>query len=74
MPELPEVQTVVNDLNKRVAGKKITGVWFDWPKMLKDPLDQQRNKVAHSHVKVFQKAIKGKKILRVKRRAKNILF
>ncbi|MDP3999468.1 MAG: bifunctional DNA-formamidopyrimidine glycosylase/DNA-(apurinic or apyrimidinic site) lyase [bacterium] len=74
MPELPEVQTVVNDLNKRVAGRKITGVWFDWPKMLKDPLDQQRNKIAHKHVEVFQKVIKGKKILEVKRRAKNILM
>lgn len=74
MPELPEVQTVVNDLNKKVAGRKITGIWFDWPKMLKDPLDQQRNKVAHKHVAVFQKAIKGKKILEVRRRAKNILM
>lgn len=74
MPELPEVQTVVNDLNRKVVGRKIIGVWFDWPKMLKDPLDQQRNKIAHKHVEVFQKAIKGKKILRVKRRAKNILF
>lgn len=74
MPELPEVQTIVNDLNKKVAGRKITGVWFDWPKMLKDPLDQQKNKVAHKHVEVFQKVIKGKKILEVKRRAKNILM
>ena len=73
MPELPEVQTIVDDLNKKVAGHRITGVWFDWPKMLKDPLDQQRNKIAHKHVAVFQKEIKGKKILSVKRRAKNIL-
>ncbi len=34
MPELPEVQTIVNDLNKKVAGRKIAGIWFDWPKML----------------------------------------
>ena len=74
MPELPEVQTIVNDLNKKVRGRRITGVWFDWPKMLKDPLDQQRNKVAHRHAAVFEKTIKGKKILEVKRRAKNILI
>lgn len=74
MPELPEVQTVVNDLNKKVKGRKITGMWFDWPKMLKDPLDQQRNRVAHKHVAIFQKIIKGKKILEVKRRAKNIIM
>jgi formamidopyrimidine-DNA glycosylase len=74
MPELPEVQTIVDDLNKKVKGRRIVGIWFDWPKMLKDPLDQQRNKVAHAHVKVFQKVIVGKRILRVKRRAKNILI
>jgi len=74
MPELPEVQTIVDDLNRKVKGRRIVGVWFDWPKMLKDPLDQQRNKIAHGHVRVFRKAIIGKKILRVKRRAKNILI
>lgn len=73
MPELPEVQTIVDDLNRKVSGRKITGLWFDWPKMLKDPLDQRRDRISHSHVKVFQKVIVGKKILRVKRRAKNIL-
>ena len=73
MPELPEVQTIVDDLNRKVAGRKIIRVWFDWPKMLKDPLDQRRDRISHSHVKVFQKVIIGKKILRVRRRAKNIL-
>ncbi len=73
MPELPEVQTIVDDLNRKVVGRTITGVWYDWPKMLKDPLDQQRNKVAHKHVAFFEKTIKGLKILAVKRRAKNIL-
>ena len=74
MPELPEVQTVVNDLNKKVLGRRITGVWFDWPKMIKDPLDQSKNKVAHKHVAVFEKFLKGEKIVEAKRRAKNILI
>lgn len=74
MPELPEVQTVVNDLNKKVVGRKITGAWFDWPKMIKDPLDQSKTKIAHQHVKAFEKALKGEKIITVKRRAKNILI
>ena len=74
MPELPEVQTVVNDLNKKVIGRKIAGVWFDWPKMLKDPLDQRKDKIAHKHVKVFEKTVKGKKILKIARRGKNILI
>ena len=25
MPELPEVQTIVDDLNKKVVGRRITG-------------------------------------------------
>lgn len=74
MPELPEVQTVVNDLNRKVVGRKITGVWFDWPKMIKDPLDQSKNKIAHKHVAVFEKFLKGEKIVEAKRRAKNILI
>ncbi len=74
MPELPEVQTVVDDLNKKVAGRRIVGLWFDWPKMLKDPLDQQKNRIAHAHVKAFRKAIIGRKIIRAQRRAKNILI
>lgn len=74
MPELPEVQTVVNDLNRKVRGRRIVGVWFDWPKMIKDPLDQSKTKIAHKHVQEFAKSIKGKKILVVKRKAKNILI
>ena len=74
MPELPEVQTVVDDLNKKVIGRRIQGVWLDWPKMVKDPLDQQKNKIAHKHVAIFEKSLKGAKILKVKRRGKNILI
>ena len=35
MPELPEVQTTVDDLNKKIVGRKITGVWFDASKLIK---------------------------------------
>jgi len=74
MPELPEVQTVVDDLNKKVLGRKIAGVWLDWPKAIKDPLDQSKTKIAHKHVEIFKKSVVGKKILAIKRRAKNILI
>lgn len=74
MPELPEVQTVVNDLNKKIVGRRITGVWFDWPKMIKDPLDQSRLKIAHKHVAVFESFVKGERFAEVRRRAKNILI
>lgn len=74
MPELPEVQTVVSDLNRKVRGRKITGVWSDWPKVLKDPLDQRKIKLPHDHLAAFERAIKGEKILEARRRGKNILI
>ncbi|MEK7602776.1 MAG: bifunctional DNA-formamidopyrimidine glycosylase/DNA-(apurinic or apyrimidinic site) lyase [Patescibacteria group bacterium] len=32
MPELPEVETVKRGLEKLIIGKKVTRVYFDWPK------------------------------------------
>ena len=65
MPELPEVQTIVNDLNKKVRGLAITDVWTDWPKYFK------RSKGGFDG---FKKEIKNKKILKVWRLGKNIIF
>lgn len=64
MPELPEVQTTVNGLNKKVLGKTIFGVWSDWKKIIKKPKDFSD----------FEKEIKNKKIIKIWRRAKNIIF
>lgn len=72
MPELPEVQATVDGVRKYVRGRKITGLWVDWPKTLKDPLDQRH--IRHDHVDYFTKYLKGEKILNVRRRGKNILF
>ncbi len=33
MPELPEVQTTVDFLNKTVRGRKIVAAWYDWKKL-----------------------------------------
>ena len=63
MPELPEVQTIVNDLKKKIVGRKIKNLWTDWPKYFK-----------HLSEKDFKKYVIGKKIIGVERRAKNILF
>ncbi|TSC82895.1 MAG: formamidopyrimidine-DNA glycosylase, partial [Parcubacteria group bacterium Gr01-1014_20] len=63
MPELPEVETVVRDLKKRVVGRKILDVWTDWPKYFKGLSLAQ-----------FKKYTVGKKILGVSRRGKNILI
>jgi len=63
VPELPEVQTVVSDLNRKIVGDTITGFWSDWPKAIK-------NKTLAD----FKKEIKNRKILGVKRIGKNIFI
>ena len=63
MPERPEVETIIKDLNKNVRKLKITNIWTDWIKIIKKP---EYNK--------FVNQIKGKEILRIKRRGKYILF
>jgi len=92
MPELPEVQTIVDDLNKKIIGRKITGVWFDWPKMITIIFADQRglklqinadntrinadteSRTTAEFKHIFEKIIKSKKIIRVRRKAKNILI
>ncbi len=64
MPELPEVETIVNDLQKLLPGLKIRDVWTDFKKYIKYPEKNAQ----------FKKGIIGKKIIRVERRAKNILI
>lgn len=64
MPELPEVETTVRDLRKKVLSRTFVDVWTDFEKMIKKP---------KSFVE-FKKEIINKKILNVKRRAKFILF
>jgi formamidopyrimidine-DNA glycosylase len=74
MPELPEVETVVRDLNRKVKGRTITGVWFDWPKAIKDVSKQSRLRVSQPAVTRFSKDIVGEKIIGAKRKGKNILI
>src|SRR3989344_6749918 len=64
MPELPEVQTIVNYLSKKVVGLRITDAWADWPKTLKQA----------GGINNFKKQVRGKKILSVRRRAKYIIM
>jgi formamidopyrimidine-DNA glycosylase len=64
MPELPEVQTTVNGLNKKVLSRAFIDVWSDWEKIIKKPIN----------FKLFKKQIKNKKILKIYRRAKNIIL
>jgi len=64
MPELPEVQTVVSDLQKNLPGKKIEDVWVGWKKLIKNPKTEA----------LFKKELIGKKFLNAKRVGKNILI
>lgn len=64
MPELPEVQTIVDDLNRRVAGRKIVNVWTNWPRAIKLP----------SSFAAFQRRIVGAEVLKIERRGKYLKF
>jgi formamidopyrimidine-DNA glycosylase len=64
VPELPEVQTIINDLKKVLPELKIRDVWSDHKKMVKIP----------SSFDKFKKEVVGEKFLGVERRGKNILI
>ena len=64
MPELPEVETTVKELQKRVLGWTFVNIWSDFKKQIKKPENFEQ----------FKKEIKNKKIKKVRRRGKNILF
>jgi len=61
MPELPEVETIKNDLLNKVVGHKIIEVDFLWPGILKE-----------IGAGDFIGLVSGKKIIGVTRRAKNL--
>lgn len=71
MPELPEVQTTVNGLNKTVKNLSILDVWTDYKSAHKMHEDSIKNAV---FFKQFKKRVIGKKILKAERRAKNVLI
>ncbi len=63
MPELPEVETIARGLNSRVAGDTIESVWIG-----------SRPQVLKSAAGVIASTIEGKRILRVHRAGKHIVF
>lgn len=71
MPELPEVETTVNGLQKHLRGLTIVDVWSNYKSSyflgkntVKDP----------TFLKYFKENTIGSKIIEVKRRGKNILI
>ena len=63
MPELPEVQTIVNDLNKKIINRRLVGFWSDTPRIF------PKNKISS-----LKSQIKSCLIVAIHRRGKNILF
>ncbi|KJS30297.1 MAG: hypothetical protein VR64_16435 [Desulfatitalea sp. BRH_c12] len=64
MPELPEVQTIVNDLNAAgMTGRQVVQAQVFWPRT-----------IATSSPETFRRSIKGQVIGTIGRRAKFILF
>lgn len=64
MPELPEVETTVRELRKKVLGRTFVAFWTDWKKLLRKPKSFEE----------FKKELLGKRIENVKRRGKLILI
>jgi formamidopyrimidine-DNA glycosylase len=63
MPELPEVETIANGLNKRVAGDRIESVWIgSKPEPLKSPARE------------IAGTLEGAQVERVRRVGKHIVF
>ena len=85
MPELPEAQTTVNYLNRaHILCARFVDAWSDWEKLI-HPI-KYREAIISPKAKLFDQAkkpdnfeefkriIKGKKIKKIWRRAKNIIF
>ena len=72
MPELPEVQTTVNGLNKVLKNHVITDVWTDYyVRTTNKRTDTIKNK---KFFEKFRKELIGEKFLRSERRGKNVLI
>lgn len=63
MPELPEVETIVNDLRPSVEGHRFTGVSLSWPRMVLQPSAEE-----------LRQRLPGQVIKEVKRRGKYLIF
>lgn len=63
MPELPEVETIKIDLNKRILGKVIKGIEVNVAKIIKQP-----------SLKEFISKIKGTVFKKIARRGKYLIF
>jgi formamidopyrimidine-DNA glycosylase len=71
MPELPEVETTARMLNERIKGLAISDIWTDYNSSFHKGKNNIKDK---KYFTFFKKELLGKKILNVRRRAKNVLI
>src|SRR4051812_37920134 len=71
MPELPEVQTTVNGIQKLTKGLSIKDVWTDYNSSFHSKNENIKNP---KFFKRFEKEIVGEKITGASRRGKNVLI
>ena len=64
MPELPEVETTIRDLKRKVLSRTFLNVWCDAKKIIKRPRTFDE----------FKKEILGRKIKKIERKGKKRLF
>ncbi len=62
MPELPEIETIKNDLNEKILNKKIVQVSVSLPKIVRNPLSK------------FQKTLNNQTFKKVTRRGKLMIL
>lgn len=74
MPELPEVETTVQGLQRKLSGLTILDVWSDLPKNTISRPDYRQTIKYLPFFTSFKKTVKNKKVISVRRRAKNILI
>jgi formamidopyrimidine-DNA glycosylase len=63
MPELPEVETIVQGLREPLVGRQFTGVRVGWGNLIARPPAEE-----------FERGLVGQRILDVKRRGKYLVF
>ncbi|MDP3996597.1 MAG: bifunctional DNA-formamidopyrimidine glycosylase/DNA-(apurinic or apyrimidinic site) lyase [bacterium] len=71
MPELPEVTTTASVLNRRLKDLRIKRVWSSYNSVFHKGKNNIKNIV---YFETFKNTVSNKKILRVRRRAKNVLI
>ncbi len=76
MPELPEVQTIVTELNAKLKNRIIKSAAVNAPEMVSvgPATISNKRQVIRGKVKQFCGLLAGQKILSVKRRAKLLIF